>query len=259
MKKALTFLYLCAIVIAAGCNYKQLCYVSSLSGLRETDTAYVFENDTLKITYGFWDDRGAMAYAVYNKLNKPIYVDWKKSSFVLNGIKMNYWSDEARASSAGTSLSIPLYRWYGMNVTAGSSTTTVTKSERITFIAPQSKVIRGSFHLWSGYISKIPGSSKKELLAKPGHKEKVSVKTVDYTEASSPITFRNFITYSTTENFDRELYVDNGFYLSKIQEMATGDFNGRAYYDKNQGKNVRETPFFSLKRFYISAQNPNNQ
>ena len=38
----------------------------------------VYENDSLKITYSFWAENGLITFAIYNKLNVPLYVDWKK-------------------------------------------------------------------------------------------------------------------------------------------------------------------------------------
>ena len=55
---------------------------------------YVYENDTLRIVYYFWQEDGIMAFSVYNKSDKPLYIDWKKSSFITNSSKSNYWDDK---------------------------------------------------------------------------------------------------------------------------------------------------------------------
>jgi len=61
---------------------------------------YVFENDTVRIVYYFWNEDGIMAFNIYNKSDKPIYVDWKKSTFITNSSKSNYWSDKTTIKGA---------------------------------------------------------------------------------------------------------------------------------------------------------------
>jgi hypothetical protein len=51
--------------------------------------------------------------------------------------------------------------------------------------------------------------------------DKKSKKTTIYTKVfnrnNSPLIFRNFMTISTSENFLKEAYVDNEFYVKEIQ------------------------------------------
>ena len=35
-----------------------------------------------------------MTFTIFNKLDIPIYIDWKKSSYIDNSVKLNYWVDE---------------------------------------------------------------------------------------------------------------------------------------------------------------------
>lgn len=175
-------------------------------GLNERNQ-YVFENDTLKITYDLWAEKGQLSFHIYNKLNVPVYIDWKRSSFVQNSEKLSYWIDKS------VSKGITLYRY---NWARGSARTmeTTTKMERITFIAPQSNIDRNSFVLLINQIS-MPKDSKIENL------EGKKAKYLLFSQERSPLIFRNFLTFSFTEDGGNSFYVDNGFYVDKVLETSS--------------------------------------
>ena len=87
------------LILLTGCtkSFIQI-FDTSTRNCKSQNGFFVFENDTLKITYSFWASKGVMSFAVYNKLNKPIYVDWKNSSFIQNDNKMDYWVDETQSN-----------------------------------------------------------------------------------------------------------------------------------------------------------------
>jgi hypothetical protein len=76
---------------------------------RNCDTIFVFENDSIKITYNFWAKNGAMAFDFYNKLNIPLYFDWKKSAFIPNDKMVSYWQDETNTTGNSSSSAYYLY------------------------------------------------------------------------------------------------------------------------------------------------------
>ncbi|CAN5387242.1 hypothetical protein BH09BAC1_BH09BAC1_10260 [soil metagenome] len=61
----------------------------------EYNYSYVYQNDSIAIIYSFWAEKGVLAFGIYNKLDRPIYFDWKKCSFVSNDIKLNYWDGKS--------------------------------------------------------------------------------------------------------------------------------------------------------------------
>src|SRR5690554_4989876 len=60
---------------------------------------HVYENDSMKITYSFWKAKGLMTFSIFNKMDQPLYIDWKKSSYVDNSVKLNYWIDEEKSKA----------------------------------------------------------------------------------------------------------------------------------------------------------------
>jgi hypothetical protein len=62
------------------------------------DRSFKFENDSIEINYSFWADKGIMSFSLTNRLPIPIYIDWKKSNFISNNDKFNYWDGEERSN-----------------------------------------------------------------------------------------------------------------------------------------------------------------
>ena len=52
---------------------------------------FEYENDTISVTYSFWEMNGTIEMLIRNKLNQPIYIDWKKCSFITGETKHDYW------------------------------------------------------------------------------------------------------------------------------------------------------------------------
>ena len=91
--KVLSLFIISLSLISCNYEYVQILRTQS-SGLAAKKEGWVFENDSVKISYNFNSRGGLMAFKLYNKLNRPLYLDWKNSSFIYNGEKNNYWIEE---------------------------------------------------------------------------------------------------------------------------------------------------------------------
>ena len=49
-----------------------------------------------------------------------------------------------------------------------------------------------------------------------------------YSSETTPARFRNFLTYSSNENFSTEKYIENEFIISKHIQMSSKNFFGKA-------------------------------
>ncbi len=202
----------------------QVLYIEPKSKIvTTTSNNFVFENDTLKVVYGFWEYEGVMAFMVENKLDIPIYIDWKKSSFISSKNKLGYYEDIETTKYQGSSESVSFF------YTETEGVSTKTKEERVTFIPPHSVVNRSSFKIYpSKYL--IMDNIKKTKIESP----KMNAKVVEFTKEKSPLHFSNFITYSTKENFENENYISNEFFVSKAVETSGGKLeklsNPKAFY-----------------------------
>ncbi|MFT4680787.1 MAG: hypothetical protein ACI9YU_000619 [Flavobacteriales bacterium] len=213
---------------------------------------YVFENDTIKLTYAFWHGHGVMSFTVYNKLDIPIYIDWKKSSFIYNSTKLNYWVDEEHSRAVafyGTRffkgpLNVP---YKEISLATGVINSSKVKMERVTFVPPQSNYSRTQFYLLkTGKDYELDVSCDEQVVPCNGNpKKETSLYTESFDIESTPVQIRNYLAISTTESFEKEAFVDNEFYLARVLEM---DYKHFKYEDKATGKVIK--PFKKKTNFY---------
>lgn len=135
------------------------------------------ENDTIRLVYAFWDENGRMGVFIHNKSDKPLYIDWKKCSFLVEDEKNDYWQDvtsintswnSTASGSSESKSSSETKDWFsqfmkelngfyessakstssGKSVstwqmeTFSSLTSIITKPERITFIPPRATICK---------------------------------------------------------------------------------------------------------------------
>jgi|GEM_PF-2744500 len=63
------------------------------------------ENDTIRVTYIFWAEKGFMGLYIHNKLTRPLYIDWRKCSFITGITKHDYWTETVTIENTGSSIS----------------------------------------------------------------------------------------------------------------------------------------------------------
>lgn len=242
------FTILLLVILVSSCkSYIQL-FDTKTSNTKNVDDKYIYENDTVKITYNFWKEKGIMSFEIYNKLNKPMFIDWKKSSYINNTVKLNYWEDTEKTKSIEqrnfytySSKSLLGNIGYSSSISNGSST--MTRAERITFIPPKSKYPRILFRIFPYNSLKVDYTNTIEI-PQINNKSKITkIFEKEFDKSNSPLTFRNFITLSLTETFTKEIYVDNEFYISKVTKIERNQF-GAYKYDPKLGSS-----------FYIRDEN----
>ncbi len=235
-----------------GCKSYVQVFETNGKNLEIENEFYVYENDSLKITYSFWTQKGLMTFAIFNKLDKPLYIDWKKSSYIDNSVKLNYWIDEEKKKSLEYYGSYyydgPLLKpGYAVSSTGGVSVSSTVKVERITFIPPTSNYYRSQFYILPINFFKLDTKIKyKEVLRNDKPKKKTKIYEKSYSKENSPLIFRNFLTFSFSENFENEFYVDNEFYISGIKEM-----------DRRHFEYTKRDESVKLGKFYLKDENGN--
>lgn len=210
---------LALFILLHSCTPAKLVTVSS-EDIPLKNSTYVFENDTVKITYHFWADNGIMNFDMYNKSNDPIYLDWKNSAFIPNDQMISYWQDVTNTVGASSTTSLWLY--------SGVVSKGVSKSvhqERIGVIPPHSLITKNEFRLVKNY-GDIPT---------PGN----------YNESNSFLNFRNYLMYSSNERFEgKVLTIDNKFFVSDIKVIK---------YKKRESFKSQNS--FPVKSAYVLGEN----
>lgn len=278
-----------AILIFSSCGKSFIQIFETVANNVETkNDYYVFESDTLRITYSFWTSQGVMSFSVYNKSDRPIYIDWKNSSFIYNGKKLNYWIDEFQSNSQSSEISRTNksstissyyngYYYIGTPIIWGSSnnqsyissnslSTTQTethsstfKPERVTFIPPKSTFSCSRFYLLPIDYFKLNTKTISKLIVprndNPINMTKVYEEKFDF--LSSPLVFRNYLAFSFSENSTNYFFIDNEFYLSSVKEMDYRHYRGRNVGKDENGRAIYEKPFKKPQNFYINIDGVN--
>lgn len=260
MRKTLV-LVTCSL-LAFSCAKIQV-YDTLTNNLKLTDEYWIFENDSVKLTYEFWANKGIMSFSIYNKVDKPIYIDWKNSSFIYNSNKLNYWVDEEfsalQSYYGGYYYKGPLLKpGYSASVGVQNSSSKTIKPERITFIPPKSYYYRSQFYLVSSDYYEI---DSKTATTKNIEGEK-SRKSNSYYEANfdyqnSPLKFRNYIAFSFSETSQSFFFVDNEFYVKSIKQMNKKTFQGKIVSAEDYNTQYK-FPFRKSTSFYFEIKPENN-
>ena len=232
IKKLILILISSLFYFSCNIEYIQILKTSS-PGLTERKEGWIFENDSIKIDYNFNAKGGVMSFKLFNKLNKPIYLDWKNSSFIYNGEKNNYWIEETNTVGKSVETTIigkgPLYPYNNRTyaLTTGLLSQKSVKAERITFIPPKSG-ISSSISYYQFRLT----NSDIHFKVDPNVADKIMVKALtsnndkmirgyiyNYNDTNSIISFRNYLAIAFTENTNQFNFIDNKFFVKSLEEI----------------------------------------
>jgi hypothetical protein len=266
-KSALNFVVLLGMILLASCS-GQIRLTETESIGKDAVKNSVCENDDIKVTYDMWGENGIMYFSLYNKTDKPIYIDWKRSVFIYNDWKNNYWVEKTTTESFLAS-SVD-----GRNIRYTNKVSTIT-AERVTFIPPKTYVSVPMTYVIFKNITQVKtataGNNKASVLITDDlrndksaaltkipsttGKGSINVYQKTYTSETTPARFRNFLTYSPNENFSTEKYIENEFIISKHTQMSTKNFFGKPTNVTINTNNFASKSKTNLKVYYSPYKN----
>lgn len=235
MKQTILAIVLLAAPLAGCKSYMQYAYMAPTSSAitKSEDDFYEYKNADVTVRYSFWGEKGVMGFIVYNNTDKPLYIDWKKSSFIVDNKQIPYYEDKVTSNyvSVGSSYGSTWLNYFNrystssFGVAAGRAT--IVKEEQITFIAPHTYIAKAQYNLVdiNCFIYRKKQTRKDSVNGVPAY----------VTSMDRNMMFRNYLTYSNTEKFENEKYVDNEFEVKKVATIRIGkcverDDDGAARY-----------------------------
>jgi len=233
--KSIFFIFLIFLSSCVPVYKAQLFNIEAVN-LKDNEKAWVFENDRIKVKYDFWAQNGVMSFEVFNKLDSPIFIDWKNSALVYNGNKNDYWIDEVNSLSNSSSLAVNSL-FLNNSVIQNGKSQSLTKSvrtERITFIPPRTNIRYSKFKLINDEFIDFKLTNDNIVKEKSKvNSKKVAIKyQLLFDNTNTILTFRNYLTYSLSENFKDYSFINNEFYLSNIKEMNSKEFDSKIDFNK---------------------------
>lgn len=195
------------------------------------DDKFVYDTDSLRITYNFQGAHGVIRMNIYNKLDVPLYVDWKRSAFIKGKEKFDYWVDEAYFQGVyggvtATDLrpSLNRYHQFLYSYNRGFFEGAIRKEEQISFIPPKTEINQSRFMVAPGKGWQLPSSegTTEEIdvpVSGTDYLKKKELVRYTFSNQNTPLSFRNFLTLSTDAQFRTEFHIDTPFYASQVENV----------------------------------------
>jgi hypothetical protein len=218
------------VVFLSGCSVYQ--HVKLSSDMQQNDKSeFLIENDSVSIIYSFYGNGGPIHIELFNKLDKPLYIDWGKSALITNGQSKSLWKDEARITANATE-----YKVVPENSVVSSTSDiegTIVKNDKMTFIPPHANISANRYVLQSKFFTTpVQLSERKVLYTDQG---KVNARKFSFSKEDSPLSFRIFLSVSDNENFKNPIQFDNSFWVSdyfatSVPPSSLGIIPGNQFY-----------------------------
>lgn len=276
------------------------------------DSAFVYTNDDVAIGYHLWANGGVMDYYVHNKTDKPIYINWDRSHFILNKLSRDYYgknqdcvydnltevvkTKKVKAAKPAKSEKVDSTATKAVASVTDTAAAKPVKAKKVkaaknksdstaaatTEPAKKSGIKKNSRNLvYSGSVqhSNQISARSKSVVEIPPHARVLSSdftfvtdvqndkklklglfrskRSLLYDAENSPYKFRNYITYSFTNNFTAAKVIDNEFYVSEITSLSRGKFLGQKVRAKritsslNKKQFLFDLPYFNNAAFFI--------
>ena len=191
---------------------------------KNKENEFVFENDSVRINYEFSGQNFRVKYNIFNKLNKPLYINWDNSSVAIN--------DEEYYDA---------YYDQPINIIAPFS-----------YLNVQSNIL----------IDKPIEISAIDTLINMGLQAKANDETwkrYAFSDEISPVFFINILSLSYSNNMDSPVYLENSFWVSELYQTNTRNDtltkNSNRFYLKKQtkaGNFFSTTALLAISLFLIS-------
>jgi len=204
---------------------------------------FIFENDTIRITYSFHGQNAPVYLNVHNKTNEPLYVDWQRSAIITDNVATSYLKNETTITGDIQGSSYRHDNDYSS--ISGSFWGSASLPKYVSFIPPQSGIKHSSIGLTQANFNYKTISDNKEIDSRMEKVTKIrkdntvrSAQTIDFDENESPLKFRSYLSLYMGEKM-QPITIDVSFYMSNVlkskgispSSMANTDFNrGDLFY-----------------------------
>jgi len=209
MKKTLPLSLMIFSFLLFGCSKHQFVFVEGQQDYSYTND-FVIENDSVTIRYDFSGPNIPVNIKIFNKSQKPIYVDWKKSVAIIDGKRYNYWNDNITFEHSGSS-------FHGFTNSSFYGEGVLIKDERISFIPPNAFIETTRIMLQTVLFENLPLHNRQRLSFETEYGP-VQAKKYTFSEVNSPLIFRSILTLSAKESFNDETHFETDFWVSEIVE-----------------------------------------
>lgn len=206
-----------------GCLQYQFATVSG--NMNETAlNEHLLENDTLIVKYVFHGANCPVTITIVNKLDIPLYVDWRRSAVIVNNESFSYWNDIGTFRATANTSQV----WWtsSINTAHADIKGEIARNEPVSFIPPASYKERTPVVLNPDYVTLKGRKAEHRDLLTIGQ-QPVSGLQYEYFKEDSPFRYRSYLTVSTDPDFKRSHVYENEFWVSELFQTTASP--GRFY------------------------------
>ena len=223
MKKLSIFpLAILLLLLFSSCEIYQ---IVTLSGDLPQNDKFQFynENSEVKVVYSFSGQGGPIHLDVFNKKDKPLYIDWSKCALIINDQSYTLWTDEATIKGGALEFKV------NPNNSVKSITAfegTISKQEKVTFIPPETMIVRDSYLVYSTIIDNSGRPYQKiSLFTEKAEYNEHSARKYVYSREDTPLKFKIFLMLSDREDFSNPIQLTGKFWASDLVNTGVKSSN----------------------------------
>ncbi|WP_205513121.1 hypothetical protein [Longitalea arenae] len=206
----------------ASCFTYQYATLSSNEMGKNDKNEFIYENDSFRLVYNFHGAHAPVNITIENKLAVPVYVDWLRSAMIVNNKTVSYAPNEMKISGSYHGGSYNLGNRSGYEVNGGHIHANATLPPSVDFMPPKTFLTKSPLVINTKTIDSLPDTAFHRFKYVPVEGMSVTVKRATFTETSSPLRFRSFLTIMVGEPGAKPQSIEHSFYVSEIMNTGTG-------------------------------------
>lgn len=183
---------------------------------------FVVENDSLVLKFSFKGENLPVNIEVYNKLDKPLYLDWKRSSVVINDKSYLLKKDVTQVELTSQTISVNDHNTINSVYSYGSLSGNLINQGLESFIPPKASIAITPCHLRSEFFDP-PASVAEERITVPGLSSPVNLRRHQFNRENTPMFFRLYLTMSYSNDFQEPVFFDQLFYISELSRSYSSE------------------------------------
>lgn len=223
-------------ILFGSCTTYQYTTVSS-SNLSMNDLQeFEFVNDSVRIIYNFNGYNAPVNITVENKLKVPVFIDWHNSSLIINGRSVSYVPVQMKIEGTTENSSYNRgYRGSGYGSSYANLSAVASLPPSVDFVPPYSYFTRNPIGLTDRFIENMPAEAYQKVHYSVTEGYSIPVKAAVFTEGSSPLRFRSYLSLSIGNRDALPVAYEHSFFVSQLIRSSQGP--GTIWADGNHRGN----------------------
>lgn len=257
MKKLLVILLFTILLSSCASTY----YYSTISTndnqmLKMQNGDFLAEDDTISILYSFNGYDVPIWISVYNKLDKPLLIDWKKSFLIIDDLATSYSKSGGSFEGFSRSYGSTYHTSSGWSFSESSGITrgNIDLPDDVAFIPPRTKVEYEGMRIENiDYKKMLAAEDYDQAYINDKRNQPKSVQSVDFEIDNSPLRFRSYLTLYPENAPEKAFIYDQAFFISNVIKTKSKPESLSPRFSKRGDITFKIEPFQMNAMHYTAA------